>query len=158
MFPTTIHSNYCTNPTWLTSAIANAALFNVTLYVSSLHMAGLKSLRESPETLYYKAQTIQCLNECLKNDKQALSDETIAAVLCLLFVVVSIRFRKDSDFVCSQDIVVRYWRWGRGRSSSSWSSTNDQAERRYSRLCNRWGISAHDVHVSKLSFHPIRTW
>jgi hypothetical protein len=88
VFPTEIHSNYCTNPTWLTAAIANAALFNVTLYVSSLHVAGLKQQRESPETLFYKSQTVQCLNECLKDDKQALSDETIAAVLCLLFVVV----------------------------------------------------------------------
>lgn len=89
VFPTSIHSNYCTNPTWLTAAISNAALFNVTLYASSLHLAGLMSKRESTESLYYKASTIRCLNECLKDETQSLSDETIAAVLCLLFVVVS---------------------------------------------------------------------
>ena len=89
LFPTKIHSQYCTNPTWLSAAIANPALFNVTLYVSSLHVAGLHSERETPESMYYKGKTVECLNQCLKDSKEAVSDETIAAVLLLLLVVVS---------------------------------------------------------------------
>jgi hypothetical protein len=47
------------------------------------------SAHETADSLYYKAQTVKCLNECLQDRKKAVSDETIAAVLCLLFVVVS---------------------------------------------------------------------
>lgn len=89
LWPTKIHSEYCTNPIWLSAAISSPALFNVTLYVSSLHTASLHSLRETSESLFYKSQTVQCLNECISDSKKTLADETIAAVLLLLFVVVS---------------------------------------------------------------------
>lgn len=89
LFPTQIHSQYCTNPTWLSAAIANPTLFNTTLYVASVHDAGLHGCRDTVESLFYKAQTIQVLNEALRNPAQAVSDETLSAVLLLTHIVVS---------------------------------------------------------------------
>jgi hypothetical protein len=90
LFPTRIHSQYCTNPRWLATAIASPVLFNVTLFVSAVHDAGLHGLRESHESLYYKAQTIRAVNEALYDPKKAVADETLAAVLLLTHVVVSL--------------------------------------------------------------------
>ncbi|KAH6709272.1 hypothetical protein BKA61DRAFT_116775 [Leptodontidium sp. MPI-SDFR-AT-0119] len=87
LFPTQIHSQYCTNPTWLSAAIANPTLFNTTLYVASVHDAGLHGCRDTVESLFYKAQTIQVLNEALRNPAQAVSDETLSAVLLLTHIV-----------------------------------------------------------------------
>lgn len=64
----------------------------MTLYVSSLHQAALNSLQETQESVYYKGQTVNCLNDCLKDNQKAVSDETIAAVMLLMFAVVSITF------------------------------------------------------------------
>lgn len=91
-FPTSIHSKHCTNSIWLRAAVSSPVLFSVTLYASALHMAGLRSERESQESLFYKAFTVQHLNECLRDDQKALSDETIAAVFCLLLIVVCLFF------------------------------------------------------------------
>ncbi|KAL2072511.1 hypothetical protein VTL71DRAFT_11854 [Oculimacula yallundae] len=87
LFPTSIHTQYCTNPTWLSAAIANPTLFNTTLYVASVHDAGLHGCRETAESIFYKAQTIRVLNEALRNPAEAVSDETISAVLLLTHIV-----------------------------------------------------------------------
>ena len=85
-----IHSQYCTNKCWLTTAMANPALFNATLFVSSVHLDGLHDRRRSYESLHYKLETIQALNEVLKDPVLALADETIAAVLLLGNIIVSL--------------------------------------------------------------------
>lgn len=87
LFPTQIHSQYCTNPLWLSAAIANPTLFNTTLYVAAIHDAGLHGCRDTVESLFYKAQTIRVLNEALRNPAQAVSDETLSAVLLLTHIV-----------------------------------------------------------------------
>ncbi|KAE8447474.1 hypothetical protein EG329_010747 [Mollisiaceae sp. DMI_Dod_QoI] len=87
LFPTKINSQYCTNPIWLSQAVNNETFFNATLYVSSVHDAGLRGKRGTSESLYYKAQTIRLLNKSLRNPKEAISDETLAAVLLLTHVV-----------------------------------------------------------------------
>lgn len=89
LFPTRIHSQYCTNPLWLSAAIANPTLFNTTLYVAAVHDAGLRGCRDTVESLFYKAQTIRVLNEALRNPAQAVNDETLSAVLLLTHIVVS---------------------------------------------------------------------
>ncbi len=89
LVPTQIHSQYCTNPTWLSAAIANRSLINVTLFASSIHDAGLCGQKESPESFYYKSQTIRGLNEALEDPALALADETLATVLLLTHIVVS---------------------------------------------------------------------
>jgi hypothetical protein len=88
LFPTSIHTEYCTNPTWLSTAISNPALFNVTLYICSVHIDGLRGMRESAESLSYKAKAIQGINETLKQPSKATSDETISAVLLLGNILV----------------------------------------------------------------------
>jgi hypothetical protein len=96
LFPTKIHSQYCTNPTWLSSAIANPALFNTTLYVCSVHIDALKGRRQSAESLSYKCKTIKVLNEMLRDTSKATSDETISAVLLLGNILVSLLLRQIS--------------------------------------------------------------
>ena len=90
LFPTMIHSEYCTNKSWLTTAMANPALFNATLFVSSVHLDGLDGYRESSESLYYKLETIRVLNKALKDPELAVADETIAAVLLLGNIIVDL--------------------------------------------------------------------
>ncbi|KAE9381607.1 hypothetical protein N431DRAFT_10312 [Stipitochalara longipes BDJ] len=85
--PTKIHSQYCTNPIWITAAIANPSLFNLTLFACAVHEAGLRGSKESPESIFYKAETIRILNECLDDPELALADETLAAVLLLTHIV-----------------------------------------------------------------------
>lgn len=87
LFPTQIHSQYCTNPLWLSAAIANPTLFSTTLYVAAIHDAGLHGYKDTVESLFYKAQTIQVLNEALRNPAQAITDETLSAVLLLTHIV-----------------------------------------------------------------------
>ncbi|PMD51890.1 uncharacterized protein K444DRAFT_669583 [Hyaloscypha bicolor E] len=87
LVPTKIHSQYCTNPMWLSAAIANTSLFNITLYACSIHGAGLRGTKESAESIFYKAETIRNLNECLDNPDLALADETLATVLLLTHIV-----------------------------------------------------------------------
>lgn len=84
-----IHSQYCTNKCWLTTAMTNPALFNATLFVSAVHLDGLHGCRESSESLYYKLETIRVLNDALEDPKLAVADETIAAVLLLGNIIVS---------------------------------------------------------------------
>ncbi|PMD40017.1 hypothetical protein L207DRAFT_35816 [Hyaloscypha variabilis F] len=85
--PTKIHSQYCTNPIWISAAIANPSLFNLTLFTCAVHEAGLRGKKESSESIYYKAETIRNLNECLDDPQLALADETLAAVLLLTHIV-----------------------------------------------------------------------
>ncbi|KAK0126309.1 hypothetical protein ONS95_007919 [Cadophora gregata] len=87
LFPTQIHSQYCTNPLWLSAAISNPTLFNTTLYVAAVHDAGLHGFKDTVESLFYKAQTIRVLNEALRNPSQAVTDETLSAVLLLTHIV-----------------------------------------------------------------------
>ncbi|CZR50916.1 uncharacterized protein PAC_00790 [Phialocephala subalpina] len=87
LFPTKLHTQYCTNPSWMSQAINNETFFNATLYVSSVHDAGLRGQRETSEALYYKAQTIRRLNKSLRNTKEAVSDSSLAAVLLLTHIV-----------------------------------------------------------------------
>ncbi|PVH88308.1 hypothetical protein DL98DRAFT_648457 [Cadophora sp. DSE1049] len=87
LFPTQIHSQYCTNPLWLSAAIANPTLFNTTLYVAAIHDAGLHGCKDTVESLFYKAQTIRVLNEALRDPAQAVNDETLSAVLLLTHIV-----------------------------------------------------------------------
>ncbi|KAH8657613.1 hypothetical protein BGZ60DRAFT_531765 [Tricladium varicosporioides] len=86
-FPTSIHSEYCTNPYWLSTAMTNPALFSITLYVSSLHMCGLQRRKESYENLYYKMQTTRYLNEVIRNPETAITDETISTVMFVALVI-----------------------------------------------------------------------
>jgi hypothetical protein len=89
MFPTKINSQYCTNPLWITQAISNPVLFNLTLYVSAIHETVLRGKPESLDTLYYKSRTIGTLNEALRNSSVAIADETLSAVVLLIHVIVS---------------------------------------------------------------------
>jgi len=89
MIRTKIHSQYCTNPIWISAAIANPSLFNLTLFACAIHEAALRGNRESPESIYYKTETIRILNDCLDDPELALADETLAAVLLLTHIVVS---------------------------------------------------------------------
>ena len=75
--------------------MANPALFNATLFVSSVHFDGLHGCRESSESLYYKLETIRVLNEALKDPELVVADETIAAVLLLgnIFVGILMKLR-----------------------------------------------------------------
>ncbi len=84
-----IHSQYCTNPIWISAAIASPSLFNLTLFTCAVHEAGLRGKKESSESIYYKVETIRILNECLDDPQLALADETLAAVLLLTHIVVS---------------------------------------------------------------------
>ncbi|KAH6671425.1 hypothetical protein B0J14DRAFT_95268 [Halenospora varia] len=86
-FPTSIHSEYCTNTYWLSTAMTNPALFSITLYVSSLHMCGLQRRKESYENLYYKVQTTRLLNEVIRNPETAVSDETISTIMFVALVI-----------------------------------------------------------------------
>ena len=70
--------------------MANPALFNATLFVSSVHLGGLHGCRESSESLYYRLETIRVLNEALEDPELAIADETIAAVLLLGNIIVSV--------------------------------------------------------------------
>jgi hypothetical protein len=88
LFPTKIHTEYCTNPAWLQVAIQNQALFYVTIYVSSVHLDGLQGHRESDESLFYKHETIRVLNNMLKDPQLSIADETISAVLLLANILV----------------------------------------------------------------------
>lgn len=83
LFPTRIHTQYCTNPNWLSTAIANSALFHVTLYICSVHLDGIRGKRQSAESLFYKTKAIRVLNEILRDPTKATSDETISAVMLL---------------------------------------------------------------------------
>ncbi|KAG0651154.1 hypothetical protein D0Z07_2595 [Hyphodiscus hymeniophilus] len=83
LFPTMIHSQYCTNKCWLSTAMANPPLFNATLYVASAHLNGLYGQRQSSESMYYKLETIKVLNDALMDPALKTADETIAAVLLL---------------------------------------------------------------------------
>jgi hypothetical protein len=83
-----IHSQYCTNPIWLSAAIANPSLFNITLFACSIHEAGLRGQKESSESIFYKTETIRNLNGCLDDPDLALADETLASVLLLTHIVV----------------------------------------------------------------------
>lgn len=89
MTRTKIHSQYCTNPIWISAAIANPSLFNLTLFACAIHEAALRGRNESPESIFYKTETIRILNECLDDPELALADETLAAVLLLTHIVVS---------------------------------------------------------------------
>jgi hypothetical protein len=89
-----IHSQYCTNPIWLSAAIANPPLFSITLFSCAIHEAGLRGQRESPESIFYKAETVRFLNECLNDPALALADETLAAVLLLTHIVVCSAFQR----------------------------------------------------------------
>ncbi|KUJ22606.1 uncharacterized protein LY89DRAFT_305626 [Mollisia scopiformis] len=71
----------------MAQAVNNETFFNATLYVSSVHDAGLRGKRGTSESLYYKAQTIKLLNKSLRDSEAAVSDETLAAVLLLTHVV-----------------------------------------------------------------------
>ena len=73
---------------WLSAAIANTSLFNITLFACSIHGAGLRGTKESAESIFYKTETIRNLNECLDNPDLALADETLATVLLLTHIVV----------------------------------------------------------------------
>lgn len=73
----------------MSQAVNNETFFNVTLYVSSIHDAGLRGQRGTSESLYYKSQTIKLLNKALRDPEEAVSDETLAAVLLLTHIVVS---------------------------------------------------------------------
>jgi hypothetical protein len=88
LWDTSIKSQYCTNPTWLSTSIPHPALFNATLFVSSVHVKGLHGHVESSESLYYKAETIRCLNTALQDPTWAVADETIAAVMLLTSTIV----------------------------------------------------------------------
>jgi hypothetical protein len=68
--------------------MANPALFNATLFVSSVHLDGLHGHRESSESLYYKLETIRVLNEAIEDPNLAVADETIAAVLLMGSIIV----------------------------------------------------------------------
>lgn len=68
--------------------MANPALFNATLFVSSTHLEGLHGRRESSESLFYKLETIRVLNDVIKDPELAVADETIAAVLLLGNIIV----------------------------------------------------------------------
>jgi Fungal specific transcription factor domain len=85
---TQINSQYCTNPIWLSAAIASTCLFNITLFACSIHDAALRGKKESPESIFYKTETIRNLNECLGDPDLAVADETLAAVLLLTHIVV----------------------------------------------------------------------
>lgn len=58
--------------------------------MAAIHDAGLHGCRDTVESLFYKAQTIRVLNEALRNPAQAVSDETLSAVLLLTHIVVNI--------------------------------------------------------------------
>ncbi len=88
LFPTQISSQYCINPIWLSAAIVSPSLFNATLYVTSVHDAGLHGQRETAESLFYKAETIRELNEALRDPVEAMRDETLCAVFLLTHVIV----------------------------------------------------------------------
>lgn len=70
--------------------MTNPALFNATLFVSSVHLDGLHGRRESSESCYYRLETIRVLNESLKDPELAVADETIAAVLLLGNIIVRV--------------------------------------------------------------------
>lgn len=68
--------------------MANPALFNITLFACSIHEASLYGQKESPDSLFYKAQTIRGLNKALDDPMLALADETLATVLLLTHIIV----------------------------------------------------------------------
>ncbi|EPE36048.1 Zn2/Cys6 DNA-binding protein [Glarea lozoyensis ATCC 20868] len=97
--PTSIHSQYCTNPLWLTTAISSPTLFSATLYVCSMHRAGLDGKRDTAEALWYKSETIRLLNESLREEggKNDVTDETIAAVVLLTHVLAVVGLKSEVD-------------------------------------------------------------
>ncbi|KAH8602800.1 hypothetical protein B0O99DRAFT_10273 [Bisporella sp. PMI_857] len=82
-FPSKIHSEYCKSLGWLAEAMANPALSQIALYVTSVHIDTLQGRSKSPETLQHGHQAIKILNDVLKDPSQTTTEETISAVLLL---------------------------------------------------------------------------
>ena len=69
---------------WMRLALRGPALFYGTLLVSSTHYAATRDdKRDETWVLVNRSRAVQALNEALADPDQAISDETIAAVINL---------------------------------------------------------------------------
>lgn len=79
--------------TWISEALNDSALFQATLLPSAAHYALSKNL-DLAESFHLFDQTTQTVYKRLNDPEQGTSDATLAAVICLSFVEVSLPMRE----------------------------------------------------------------
>lgn len=68
--------------------VISPVLLSATLFTSGVHVDGLLRIPFQPETLSYKSSTISLVNESLRDPDISLNDETMLAVLILMYTEV----------------------------------------------------------------------
>ena len=75
--------------TWFPSALADPLLFQSTLYSSALHFNSLWRAGDNQLVVFLRAQLLSMVKSRLLDPRQALSDQTIAAVALIVYTEVS---------------------------------------------------------------------
>ena len=74
--------------TWFTSALTDPVLFQSTLYSAALYFNSLWRPGDSQLAVFHKAQLFGMINDRLRDVRQGLSDQTIAAVALIVYTEV----------------------------------------------------------------------
>jgi hypothetical protein len=73
---------------WLLFAVTDPALLHSVLCHAAIDLSIINCKPLMLEGIYHKARAIEIINNRLKNNEQATSDATIAAVACLAYLEV----------------------------------------------------------------------
>lgn len=75
--------------TWFTSALTDPVLFQSTLYSAALHFNSLRGTSDSQLAVFHRTHLLGMVNNRLRDARQSLSDQTIAAVALIVYTEVS---------------------------------------------------------------------
>ena len=76
--------------TWFPSALTDPVLFQSTLYSAASHFNSLWRAGDSQLAVFHRAKLLSMVNDRLRDLRQGLSDQTIAAVALIVYTEVSL--------------------------------------------------------------------
>jgi hypothetical protein len=76
---------------WMPYMIESPALFYATLFTAAVHRDALYGAGEQPDSILLKSQTINLINDNLRNSIGIIPDGTIAASMVIMYTEVSAR-------------------------------------------------------------------